>query len=411
MAVIGDNIANVNTVAFKSSRATFQDLLAQNVSTAAGTSQVGRGVRMSQINAVFSQGSFENTSEPTDLAIGGSGFFILENRETSDRYYTRAGQFTFDRDGYLVNPEGYVVQGWKLNDEGQDVGDITDIKLEDFSSKPKETNLVQLTSNLDSRVSLDSAADLKTNWDAGNEQPIGSTNYDYQTSINVYDSLGSEHTVTLYFDRTDTANQYEFLVSGDPGEDGDAATKGAVAGAYMWGVISFDEEGRLKDFEDLEVYHDDGTGWAWHDLEDGSNPPTRTGSNAYPQFRVNFTQEQWIELNLGLLWDAGANAWNRDSSYTSTQYASAATTINQSQNGYGPGFLQNISVDTDGEMTGHYSNGQVTPLYRVTLADFNNPWELTKRGGNLYAANQRTGDPSTGHPGTNGLGSVAANAL
>ena len=116
-------------------------------------------------------------------------------------------------------------------------------------------------------------------------------------------------------------------------------------------------------------------------------------------------------MNLGLLWDIGTASWVRDSNFTSTQYASAPTTISQAQNGYGAGFLQKVTMDTDGVMEGRYSNGQVTPLFRVALATFNNPWEFTKLGGNLYAENQRTGAPSTGHPGTNGLGSIASNAL
>ncbi|MBW1980205.1 MAG: flagellar hook protein FlgE [Deltaproteobacteria bacterium] len=403
MAVIGDNIANVNTVAFKSSRVTFQDLLAQNVSVASGSAQIGRGSRLSDISATFDQGSFENTSEPTDLAIGGSGFFILENRDTGDRYYTRAGQFKFDQEGYLVNPERYVVQGWRLDAEtGEDQGDITDIHLNDFSSPPQETNLLQLTTNLDSRRALDTVAgaNLASKWDASLDPPLTPNDYAYQTSINIYDSLGSEHTLTLYFDRTDANDQYEFLVTTDPGKDQNQAAKGALAGVYMRGIITYDANGNLASLSNLETKDNDPTNWT----------AATFGTNNYPQFTVDFGQgPQTIELNLGLYWNG--TGWARDANFTSTKYASSSTTIGQSQNGYGPGFLQSVSVDTDGIMVGHYSNGQVTPLYRVALANFNNPWDLTKKGGNLFAASQRTGDPSTGHPGTNGLGTIASNAL
>jgi flagellar hook protein FlgE len=410
MAIIGDNIANVNTVAFKSSRATFQDLLSQNVSVAAGTSQVGRGVRLSNIAATFTQGSFENTGEATDLAIGGNGFFMVRSPNNADRYYTRAGQFTFDQNGYLVNPEGYVLQGWALDPStGQDTGAITDILLNSFSSPPQATTLMELSTNLDSRVNLEIApgTSLTSGWDAANNPPIGVTSYEYQTSVSVYDSVGSTHTLTLYFDRTATANEYEFLVTADPAEDANGAAKGAMAGACLRGIISFDTSGNMADFVALEA-KDPGDAVTWSNVVAGGS----VGPNNYPLFSVDFGQgPQNIELNLGMLWDTGTATWIRDSNFTSTQYASAPTTIGQAQNGYGPGFLQNVTVDTDGVIEGRYSNGQVTPLFRVALANFNNPWEFTKVGGNLYAENQRTGAPATGHPGTNGLGSIASNSL
>ena len=115
MQIIGDNIANVNTVGFKSSSFTFQDLLSQNMFTRAGTSQVGRGTALSDIYATFEQGSFESTGNTTDLAIGGDGFFSVREATSESLYYTRAGNFRFDRDGNLVNPEGYVVQGWAVD--------------------------------------------------------------------------------------------------------------------------------------------------------------------------------------------------------------------------------------------------------------------------------------------------------
>jgi flagellar hook protein FlgE len=410
MAVIGDNIANVNTVAFKSSRATFQDMLSQSVSVAAGTSQVGRGVRLSNISASFTQGSFENTGEATDLAIGGNGFFMLKAVGSADQYYTRAGQFTFDQFGYLVNPEGYVLQGWALDSTtGQDTGAITDILLTSFSSPPQATSLMELSTNLDSRLGQEMApgTSLTSGWDAANSPPIGNTAYEYQTSMSVHDSVGSTHALSLYFDRTATANEYEFIVTSDPAKDANAAAKGAMAGLYLRGTISYDTSGNMVSYAALEA-KDPGDAVTWSNLVAGGS----IGPNSYPAFDVDFGQgPQSIEMNLGLLWDVGTGTWTRDANFTSTQYASAPTTISQAQNGYGAGFLQNVTVDTDGAIEGRYSNGQVTPLFRVALANFNNPWAFTKIGGNLYAENQRTGAPATGHPGTNGLGSIASNAL
>lgn len=405
-----NNTANANTAGFKASRVTFQDLPSQHVSAGAGSSQVGRGARLSTIATVFSQGPFQNSGEATDLAIGGNGFFIMEDRSTGEHYYTRAGQFTLNKEGYLVNPEGCVVQGWTLDPvTGEDQGDVTDIKLASFNAPPQETTLIQLSTNLDSRKDLESApgASLASNWDAGNNPPIGATSYEYQTSIKVHDGQGSEHTLTVYFDRTATVGQYEFLLASDPAEDGDAFAKGAMAGAYLRGVISYDSSGNVADYVALET-KDPGDTTTWTSIVDGSS----VGTNDYPRVAVNFGQGmQNIELNLGLKWDGGVGSWTRNGTYTSTHYASAATTVRQSQDGYGPGSLQNVSVSTDGVMVGHYTNGQATPLHRVAIASFTNPQELTQKGGGLYAANQRTGDPYTGHPGTNGLGSIASNAL
>ncbi len=120
--VVGNNIANVNTIGYKGARATFQDVLYQSVFGTAGTSQIGRGTALSSVDTLFAQGSFESTSEPTDLAIGGKGFFVVRQSNGDDPatdptrllYYTRAGQFRFDEEGYLVNPAGFLVQGWRL---------------------------------------------------------------------------------------------------------------------------------------------------------------------------------------------------------------------------------------------------------------------------------------------------------
>jgi len=133
MQIIGDNIANVNTVGFKGSSFTFQDLLSQEMFTRAGTSQVGRGTAIADVYATFEQGSFESTGNNTDLAIGGDGFFPLREASSDSMYYTRAGNFRFDKDGHLVNPEGYIVQGWNVDENGDIAGSAGDIALTSFT--------------------------------------------------------------------------------------------------------------------------------------------------------------------------------------------------------------------------------------------------------------------------------------
>ncbi|MCX8043515.1 MAG: flagellar hook-basal body complex protein [Desulfobacterota bacterium] len=164
MSVIGDNIANVNTIGFKSARSTFETLLAQNITGASGTSQVGRGVTLSAVDAVFAQGSFESTNEATDMAIGGKGFFMVRSPQTG-LYYTRAGHFKFDEQGYLVNPAGLRVQGWILDPSSiAPRGAITDIQINATSSAPNATSKINIAVNLqNSSLFVETPATVESN--------------------------------------------------------------------------------------------------------------------------------------------------------------------------------------------------------------------------------------------------------
>jgi len=222
MQIIGDNIANVNTVGFKGSSFTFQDLLSQSVATLSGTSQVGRGTALGNIRASFEQGSFETTGNTTDLAIGGNGFFQLKESGTENYVYSRAGNFSFNEAGYLVNPEGYIVQGWAMDSNGQDEGSITDIVMSSFTSPPLATDNIEVIVNLDSDGNDNSSGTdnaLFDAWNGTSTTPLGESAYEYQTTLRVYDSLGSTHDITLYFDKAETASTYEYIVACNPSED------------------------------------------------------------------------------------------------------------------------------------------------------------------------------------------------
>jgi flagellar hook protein FlgE len=240
MQIIGDNIANVNTVGFKSSSFTFQDLLSQNMFTRAGTSQVGRGTALSDIYATFEQGSFESTGNTTDLAIGGDGFFAVREPTTASLFYTRAGNFRFDNEGYMVNPEGYVVQGWAVDEDGNITGSTTDIAMTSFTSQPQATESATIITNLD-QDSENHSTILSSMWDGTADTPIAGTNYEYQSTVKAYDSLGSTHDVTVYYDRISGA-EWQYIVTTNPAEDmraGMAGTSGA--GLLARGTISFNE--------------------------------------------------------------------------------------------------------------------------------------------------------------------------
>lgn len=220
MTVIGDNIANINTIGFKSSRVTFQDVLSQTVATVAGTSQVGRGTSLADITSSFAQGSFESTESTTDLAIGGDGFFVVRDPNNEEnQFYTRAGEFRFDQDGNFTNPAGYIVRGWALDsDTGDDTGSITDIVLQSFTSAPKGTDRLILMANLNADIAS-KVPSLSNAWDATAPTPIGAASYEYQSTMKAYDTLGSTHDITIYFDKKAAANTWEYIITSNPGED------------------------------------------------------------------------------------------------------------------------------------------------------------------------------------------------
>jgi flagellar hook protein FlgE len=429
MNIIGDNIANINTVGFKASRATFQDAISESISTASGSSQIGRGTGLSDINQNFSQGSFESTDSNTDLAIGGEGFFVVRdpNNEQND-YYTRAGQFQFDKDGNFVNPSGYIVQGWALNKAtGENEGSITDIKLNSFTSSPEATDNITVIANLDAdgdnnsqnTTDDDDNFALSEAWDGDNTDGlyIAEGKYEYKTTLKAYDSLGSTHDITVYFDKgvpiaPDTDPVWEYIVTCNPSEDKrvDPATAKDNLGLLARGTIEFNAtSGKMSGEADtITCEVNDGA---------GTYSPAKR-ADGYFCFEPEFIdgEDLSVALNLGAHFkdsndgDPLTGVWENDSLST-TQYASASTTVFQTGNGYGSGDLQSFTVDSDGVITGQYSNGQVIPLYKVALAKFQNNNGLSKEGGNLYSQTRLSGDPITNSPGTNGLGNISANSL
>jgi flagellar hook protein FlgE len=422
MQIIGDNIANVNTVGFKSSRVTFQDVLSQTVATTSGSAQVGRGSSLADISSTFSQGSFESTDSATDLAIGGEGFFVVRDpNNANNEYYTRAGEFRFDKDGNFVNPAGYIVRGWALDPTtGQDYGSMTDITMSSFTSSPSETQKLTAITNLDSD-STSQTKNLETAWDGSATTPIASTAYEYQTTVKAYDSLGSTHDLTVYYDRTATDGQWEYIVTCNPSEDartGATDVSGdltAGAGLLAKGTINFVAgSGTISDMT-MQRFDPNASAsgdWTRDPLNDSNNwvAAETPDTNGYLAFQPEFINgsPMSVELNIGARND-GTN-WVPDS-LSSSQYSSASTTVFQSADGYGAGDLQSVSVDTDGVITGQYSNGQVLPLYRVALAKFQNNDGLFKVGGNLWRETRLSGDPITGTPGSNGTGNISANSL
>jgi flagellar hook protein FlgE len=354
LTVIGDNIANVNTTAFKSNRSSFANILSQSLA-GTGASEIGRGVEFWGTTPMWSQGSVENTANPTDMAINGAGFFVLRDNANSE-FYTRAGDFTFDRDGYLINPDGLFVQGYEVTAVATDgsltLGNITDINVPGQSTTPPQASTT-FTVNVNLNAG---AAVLDT----------------YSSTVIVYDSLGNGIPVTLTFEKQ-AVNGWDVSVRVPAGTVTDPATDVVI---------------------DVTNYTFDGA--------DGS-----LLNNADPQIMLSNLISGADDLVL--TWDLvdAAGVTHGDL----TQYASPSTTTFQMQDGYPSGVLRGVSVDEFGVVTGSYSNGQLTPLYQVLLADFPNYNGLSKMGKNLYAESRDSGQPLNGVPQFGRLGSISPSAI
>ncbi|HPP81761.1 MAG TPA: flagellar hook-basal body complex protein, partial [Deltaproteobacteria bacterium] len=314
------------------------------------------------------------------------------------------------------------------------------IRLSAFTSPPEATNTVTAITNLDSQETSHSAS-LFGAWNANDPTGtvIGDANYGYQTSIRVYDALGNSHDITIIYDKLNSAasgneyddgsvdieNSWEYIVTCNPADDLRPDFETADArGILMRGTLTYDAaSGSLRSMS--AFVHAGG------DPSDPANwvPATSFSPDGYPEFTAQFVSgvDQTMAVRFGArstdnTWTGAASiadiatdglptsSWEPQA-LTSTQYASSSTTVYQTQDGYGTGFLESISVSTDGVMVGHYSNGQILNLYRVGLAKFNNQQALFKVGGNLWSATRESGDAITGHPGENGLGRISPNSL
>lgn len=408
MRVTANNIANVNTSGFKASRLSSQETLGETVSTAAGTARVGGGTTVGDIVNDFSQGSFESTDSPTDLAIGGQGFFVVRDPGHTDAlFYTRTGTFEFDQNGNLTTPGGYIARGWPVDSSGQAMGAVQDITLPGRTSPPNATTRATIIANLDANATSNTAS-LELAWDGDNAGGafMGSDSYNHQASFEVYDSLGNTHDITLYFDPAASDNTWEFIVTSDPSDDLRTTASGDGLGLLARGTMTFNPSGTVTAMS-MRAYN----GAAGIGIP-GNWTPVAPNPDGYLAFSPTFVSAtpMTVALDLGTRYNATTSAWEPASPAT-TQYAQASTTVFQSANGYGSAALQSVSVDTNGVLTGQYSNGEVIPLFQLALANFQNVQGLDEAGGNLYRETRLSGTPVTGAPGTSGLGGIAPNAL
>jgi flagellar hook protein FlgE len=373
LEVIGDNIANLNTTGFKNSRVTFGDVLSQTVSGGVGSSQVGRGVMIQDVSPQFTQGAFESTGNALDLAIDGDGFFQVKDGDM--KFYTRAGQFSLDKDGKVVNPDGYVLQAFLADPSGKITGTTGDLVFSNTPSQAKATSLINAAVNLNaSEETQTNAFTLDANGDGVNDDPA---NYNSSTTVSVYDSLGGEHKVTIYFSKTGDNTWEANFVNNNP-DTADPNTM-ILAGTQ---ALSFDTDGSL--------------------IDDSSGTPIDF------DFGASVLTPQSVTFDFGTGTGEPTPGTGFDGT---TQFSSAFSVSSINQDGYGVGIFKNITVNENGIVSATFTNGQLRTIGQVALGRFLDPGSLTKLGRNLYAETYDSGQAVIGAPDTSGIGRVLSNTL
>ena len=405
--VVGNNLANVNTVGYKGQTVSFSDLLSQTISSATaangaankgGTNaqQVGLGVGLAAVTTNMETGSTQATGVTTDLSIGGSGFFIVEGETSGTYLYTRAGNFGVDASGNL-NVNGYKVCGWEdytTNADGtisydtqQAVSGLNLFTGEDGSNKkviaPQQTTEVALTGDLNSSATA-YGTDLLT--------IAADHTADKSTSMNVYDSLGNKYSVTVDFTKCSTGTVYDSTgtavnVTTVYWEASDSSDNITTTGS---GYLAYDTSGNILSGN----YYTDAA-------------MTTAVSPA-------FSSNQSITIAPA----ASATAPNIATFSVSldmkgvTDHGTSSSTVTSSSDGYAAGDLSGFTISSDGIITGTYNNGQTQPLGQIALAVFTNPAGLDKVGSNFYAETVNSGAYTAGLiAGTGGSGELSSGTL
>ncbi|MFZ5894316.1 MAG: flagellar hook protein FlgE [Myxococcota bacterium] len=367
LGVVGDNIANVNTVGFKSQRAVFEDVLGHSILAGTSSALPGSGVRVGEVQQMFTQGTLSNTGVSTDLALNGDGFFVVKGAVDgiNGNFYTRAGQFVLDKDGFLTNTQGLQVQGYASNGDGTFQAAPSSVKAPTSSLPARATTALTITANLDATATVPT-------WDA--TQPAQTSNF--STSITVYDSLGNAHDVDVYFNKT-ADNTWDYHAMVDATELNPPGTGFAEIGT---GTLAFTTNGAL-------------------DSVTTTTPITATwGGGA--------TASQPITLNFGTPIASGGTGLDG-----ATQFASPSAVSSQSQDGYTSGDFSGISVDGQGVVMGLYTNGQKLAISQLAIAKFRSNDGLGRAGQNLWIETRDSGTAALGTASSGGRAAVSSGAL
>ncbi len=368
IGVVGDNIANVNTTGFKSQRAIFQDVLGHSILAGTSSALPGSGVRVGSVQQMFTQGALSNTGVSTDLALSGDGFFTVKGAVNGLQgdFYTRAGNFNINKDGYVVNPQGLELQGYMANADGTYQASVSSLKVPTSALPAHATQNATITANLDASSAVPAVAFDVTD-------PANTSNY--STAMTVYDSLGQAHDVDVYFAKTSAGNfDWHAVAKGDdlnPPQPGVNVELGT-------GTLNFTTDGALNSV---------------------------TGNTFTADF-AGATAGQVVTIDFGTSIAAGGTGLDG-----TTQYASPSNVSSQSQDGYSSGDFSGIAVDGQGVVTGMYTNGQQLSIGQLAIAKFRSNDGLGRAGQNLWIETRESGAVAFGTASSGGRGAVSAGAL
>jgi flagellar hook protein FlgE len=353
--VVGNNLANLNTPGYKSSVVAFSDLVTQSLGAGLGTTQVGFGVARPVTIRQFSQGAIQASSGPLDVAIQGDGFLVVREPVSGSQLYTRGGNLQVNKEGQLVTATGFRVQGWN------EVNGVLDV------TQPPTDVMVPVGALRAPVATTRIAAEL--NLDASST--AGPPPSRFSTSIEVYDSLGGSHVVSVRFEKTANPGEWTYAMSLP---DADVLTPPAPV---VSGLIQFDTNGRMvsPDVADapplLEV------------------PGLANGAS-----------------DLSIRWELFKGA-----SPLLTSYSQPSAIASNEQDGQPAAQLVRVGIGDGGQILAQYSNGQQVAVGQLAMASVRNPESMIAVGNNNFQLSARSALPAIGLPGTGGRGQILGGAV
>jgi flagellar hook protein FlgE len=362
LEVIGNNIANAATPGAKAARAEFSDVYAAALN-GAGANPIGIGVNLASVSQQFTQGNILTTENPMDLAINGNGFFQVTDGNNPVTY-TRNGQFKIDRDGYIINNQLQRLLGYPADGTGAiQPGAARALQLPTSGINPQVTSSIDMEFNLDSRVgtTAPTAGPMIDFTDP--------STYNNATSMNVYDQRGQDVALTYYFQKAATDTWNVFVTANGTTVGGTAAAPTPIT------TITFPSSGAAPTAPAAPIT---------------LNIPASTNAAGAATLAI-----PGIQLDLT----------------SATQFGTGFGVTDMSQDGFAPGQLNSIAIESNGIVMARYSNGQSRPAGQIEIASFRNPQGLQPLGGNAWGRSFTSGDPVLGTPGTGNFGVLQSGAL
>ncbi|WP_317850780.1 flagellar hook protein FlgE [Pseudomonas sp. A-B-19] len=383
--VTGNNIANVATTGFKSSRAEFEDVYsATRLGT--GSKTIGNGVRLANVSQQFGQGDVSNTGNVLDMGIQGNGFFVLSNNGSLT--YSRAGTFKTDKEGYVTNSDGTArLQGYGVDSNGKIVnGVLTDLRIDTSNLAPKSTSTVSSTINLNS-----TSAVIDQTVAANKFDPSKTETFTKSFSTPIFDTQGNQHTMDQYMVKTgaNTWDTYTLIDGRNP--DGSDPTVTAPVASTM----SFDATGKLTSVSTP--------------VTPPTTPPTSVISS---DLKITNWTPGSVTNGVWTANGAAADPAGLTIAMASTTQFNADTARSiPAQNGYATGQITNLTIDGSGVLLANFSNNQTKPIGQISLASFTNEQGLQPVGGTSWKETYASGIPGYDAPETGTLGSIVSNSL